>query len=196
MAGINLKLISNNVKGLQSSKKGLKLFEYLKNRICPNVILFLQETHSTFMDEVKWNDEFRGKIYYSHGKLNSCGVLIVSYGDEKINVKKRLTDKNGRILILDIEIDNSEYIPTSLCNSNTELEQLYTLEERLSLLNNVELEAGKHSSGDFNLYFNISLDAKGVSPMLAKCSLGKIIEIIERLDVYDIWRMRDPKVLL
>ena len=148
------------------------------------------------MDEVKWNEEFRGEIYYSHGKLNSCGVLIAFYGDKKINVKKRLTDKTGRILILNIEIDDSEYIPISLYDSNTELEQLYTLEERLSLLNNVELEAGKHSSGDFNLYFNISLDAKDVSPMLKKCSLGKIIEIKERLDVYDIWRMRNPKVLL
>ena len=38
-----------------------------------------------------------------------------------------------------------------------------------SLLNNLELEADKHIfSGDFSLYFNISLDAKGVPPMLKK----------------------------
>ena len=38
--------LSNNVKGLQSSKKLLKLFQYFKNKISSKGILFLQETHS------------------------------------------------------------------------------------------------------------------------------------------------------
>ena len=43
--------LSNNVKGLQSSKKRLKLFEYFKNRISPEGNLFLQETHSSKVTE-------------------------------------------------------------------------------------------------------------------------------------------------
>ena len=39
--------LSNNVKGLQSTKKRLKLFNFLKNKIGPKGILFLQETHSS-----------------------------------------------------------------------------------------------------------------------------------------------------
>ena len=107
---------------------------------------------------------------------------------EKKNVKKRLTDKNGCILIHDTEIDDSEYILISLYNCDTELEKLNILEELLSLLNNLELKAGEHInfSGGFNLYFNISLDAKDFSAMLKKCSLSKIIEIKELLDVCNI----------
>ena len=109
----------------------------MRNKIYPNGILFLQETHSISNDEAKWNDEFKGKIYYSHGKSNSCDVLIAFYSDEKINVKKQLANKNSRILILD------KYILINLYNSNTESVQPNILEELLSLLTNVEHETGK-----------------------------------------------------
>ena len=36
--------ITNNVKDLHSSKKRSKLIEYLKNKLEPNRVLFLQET--------------------------------------------------------------------------------------------------------------------------------------------------------
>ena len=41
---LNLNFLTNNVKGLQSAKKRLKLFKFLKNKIGPDGILFLQET--------------------------------------------------------------------------------------------------------------------------------------------------------
>ena len=43
----NFSFLSNNVKELKSSKKRLKLFQYLKNKISPKGILFLQVTHSS-----------------------------------------------------------------------------------------------------------------------------------------------------
>ena len=53
MGEINFNFLYNNVKGLQTSKKLLKLFNYFKNKIFPNGILFLQETHFTKESEVK-----------------------------------------------------------------------------------------------------------------------------------------------
>ena len=38
MSSVKFNLISNNVKGLQSYKKRLKIFEYLKNTSGPNGI--------------------------------------------------------------------------------------------------------------------------------------------------------------
>ena len=67
---LNSNFLSNNVKGLQSTKKRLKLFNFLKNNIGPKDILFLQETHSSVETEKKWIDDFKDKIYYSHGKYN------------------------------------------------------------------------------------------------------------------------------
>ena len=49
----NLSFITNNVKGIQSIKKRLKLIEYFKSKITTHGILFLQEIHSSSEDEQK-----------------------------------------------------------------------------------------------------------------------------------------------
>ena len=89
MNSIKFNLIPNNFKGLQSYKKWLKIIEYLKNKSGPNGILFLQEIHSTKENEIRWNNDFNGQIHYSHGKSNSCGVLIAFFSNIKYTVKKK-----------------------------------------------------------------------------------------------------------
>ena len=54
---LNFNFLSNNRKGLQSTKKRLKLFNFLKNKIGPTGILFLQETHSS-VEKENWIDDF------------------------------------------------------------------------------------------------------------------------------------------
>ena len=53
---------------MQSSKKRVKMFEYFKDKIGYIGILYLQETHSSIDTEKQWNDEFKGQLYFSHGK--------------------------------------------------------------------------------------------------------------------------------
>ena len=43
----NLHFLSNNVNGLRSSKKHVKMFNYFKSRIVNSGIIFLQETRSS-----------------------------------------------------------------------------------------------------------------------------------------------------
>ena len=50
---LNFNFLTNNVKGLQSTKKRSKLFNFLKNKIGPKGILFLQETRSFLETEKK-----------------------------------------------------------------------------------------------------------------------------------------------
>ena len=66
----NFNFLTNNAKGLQSTKKRLKLFNFLKNKICRKGILVSQETHSSVEIKKKWTDDFLDKIYYSHSKAN------------------------------------------------------------------------------------------------------------------------------
>ena len=81
-----INFVSNNVKGFQSTSKRLKLIKYFKDKIASNGFLFLQETHSTIVDEIKWKDDFKGEVFYSHGKSNSCGVLICFIGSKKLYI--------------------------------------------------------------------------------------------------------------
>ena len=59
-----VQFISNNVKGLQSLEKRIKVFEYLENCISNNGFMFLQETHSTVYDEKRWQDDLKGKLFF------------------------------------------------------------------------------------------------------------------------------------
>ena len=40
-----LSFFTNNVKGIKTSEKRLKLFEYFRNLSTPSAFVFLQETH-------------------------------------------------------------------------------------------------------------------------------------------------------
>ena len=49
----SVNFITNNIKGVQSSKKRLKLMKHFNDKIGSNGVLFLQETHSDSKVEQK-----------------------------------------------------------------------------------------------------------------------------------------------
>ena len=53
-------------------------------------------------------EDFKGHVFFSNGKANSCGVLTAYFGKETVNVKKQETGKEGCILILDVSVNDSE----------------------------------------------------------------------------------------
>ena len=121
----NLSFISNNVKELQAISK--RISEYLKNYVTSDGFIFLQETHSSVKDEKIWNDEFGGQLFFSHGKTNSCGVAIGFVGTKALNILNIRRDNLGRILVIEVKIDDSVFVLINICNDNTESEQLHTL---------------------------------------------------------------------
>ena len=166
----NLSFITNNVKGIQSMKKRLKLIEYFKSKITTHRILFLQETHSSSDDEQKWRDNFGGNTFFSHGKRSSCGVLISYIGTHNFVVNNQKTDNDGRILILNVTTNDVNFVLINLYNANTETEQVSVLNNLSSLLEkfDVTLEKNLIFAGDFNLFLNSKFDAKGGKPAIKK----------------------------
>lgn len=115
---IRFNLISNNVEGLQISKKYLKLFEDFKDKIFPNGIVFLREKSSIRENEIQWKNNFRGNFCFSH--VVQTLVLIAFFGTKRFTVKKKTEYRNRRILILEALHDGSEFILINFCNANTE----------------------------------------------------------------------------
>ena len=76
------------------------------------------------------------------------------------------SDKHRRILVIEALIDDAEFILINLYNANTENDQLNTFSELINLLENFDLT--KIFAGDFNLFLERSLEAKGGNPSLAK----------------------------
>ena len=63
-----------NCNGLRKRNTRIKVFNWL--RLNYNGIILLQETHSIEIDEIRFQREWGGKIYYSHGDYQSRGVAI------------------------------------------------------------------------------------------------------------------------
>ena len=59
-------------------------------------------------------------IFFSYGKTNSCGVAIGYIGNNKVDVLDKKIDKNGRILILDVMVDETNFVLVNIYNPNTE----------------------------------------------------------------------------
>ena len=192
--GVKLQFISNNVKGLQYFLKRIKIFEYLKNNLRSNGFLFSQETDSSLADEKKWVDELKGPITFSHGKTNSCGVAIGYIGNNKVNVLDKKIDKN-RHMILDVMVDDTNFVPVNIYNPNTETEQVTCVLDFVKILETVKGLSDKHIvlAGDFNFFLDTSLDSYGGKPSLKKKSKAKFIELKEKFDLCDIWRIRNSK---
>ena len=94
------------------------------------------------------------KLHFSHGTTNSCGVLAGFYGNISVVIKKHFNDKNGRVLSLEVTIDDTEYL--NIYNENTEKHQLETLQNLSILLEYFDNLYNKNGilNGDFNLFFN------------------------------------------
>ena len=80
----------------------------------------------------------------------------VYFGKETFNVKKQETDKEGCILILDVSVNDSEYILINLYNANTEKEQINVFSNMFVLLKKFDINKKKQiiMAGDFNLLFD------------------------------------------
>ena len=70
--------LSLNVKGLRNDRKRKRMYTWLEDHNVHNEITFIQETHSDLQTQAKWNHEWHGKTYYSHGTTHSCGVYIIN----------------------------------------------------------------------------------------------------------------------
>ena len=64
LMAFDLLFLSNNVNGLRSSKKCVKIFEYFKGQIVNNSIIFLRETHSSEDTFNKWREDFKEEIFF------------------------------------------------------------------------------------------------------------------------------------
>ena len=125
--------------------------------------MFHQETHSTVFDEKRWQDELKGKLFFSHGHSNFCGVAIGFLGNMNFNVLNKIQDNDGRILILDVQVDDAAFLLINLYNANKECGQLSVLTILCNFLSNI---ADLHCKniifdGDFNVFFDTHYELQG-----------------------------------
>ena len=99
---------------------------------------------------------FKGPLLFSQGKINSCGVAVDYFGIKDFTVVSKVCDRKGRILILDVVLNNTNFLLISFSKSNLEPDKICTLSTLLKLLerekrfNNKNIILGGYS----NLFFD------------------------------------------
>ena len=97
---------------------------------------------------------------------------IAFFGTKRFKEEDIKNDKNGNLLLLDVKIDDQNFILLNIYNANIEKEQLSALTELKTILNNVNNISSKQISlgGDLNFYFELLLETKGENSVFKKIS--------------------------
>ena len=95
---LNFNFLTNNVKGLQSSKKRVKIFKYFKDKMSQRYFNFTRNTLTQ-----KNNGMTNLRVNYNSLTVKPIHVvyLLQFYDNVNLVVKNQFNDDNGRILILE-----------------------------------------------------------------------------------------------
>lgn len=106
-------------------------------------------------------------------------------GNNKLNVLEEITHKNKRILIVDFKVEETNSVFVNLYNPNTETKQVATLLDLLNMLETIKNCFGKDLvlPGNFDFFFDTSLDLYRSKPTLKKKSIAKFLELTENFDL-------------
>ena len=181
-----LKINSFNARGLREKIKRNTIFKYMKQH--HNGIIYLQETHSDVTIERKWKSEWSGRIYYSHGTTQKNGVAICVPSHIQCNLNDIKNDVNGRFLLLDINIDENNFILLNVyAPTKDHPKDQIDLFKRISDLLEEYTDRNIVMGGDFNTCINPTLDKHGAK-LEKRSEYSQIIEdYLEQQNMCDIW---------
>lgn len=184
----HIKVLSMNVMGLSSnSKKRLDVFNWAKSKNAS--IVCFQETHSTKDIETRWEDEWGGKCYFSHGDSKSAGASIMFRSGLDFKVNDLKIDENGRYIILDLNVYEQRLTFVCLYGYNTDVPQFFTdiLYKSAEFANTSYLFCD-----DWNAVQNKSDDTYNVLHDRNINARKKIDEMKETFELLDPWRTCYP----
>ena len=123
---------------------------------------------------------------------NKVGVAVLFNNNFPFNILRQLCDKEGRYIIVDLEVGELILTLYNIYAPNTDDPAFFknVSEQMLSFIECDEIIIG----GDFNLVLDVSKDKAGGKPTTHWNSLKELKYIQENLDLTDIWRDLNPEV--
>ena len=155
-------------------------------------IAFLQETYSSKAQENIWSAEWGGKIYFNHGSKHSKGVAILFDPKLTVTVKKEIKSDDGRIIILETNIDDEISVLVNIYAPNNIHAQQMFFKKLSEMLRNYA-DSLIFIGGDFNCPLS-NEDKKGGQDLSSKKNvITRIKQLMGSFDLVDIWRYLNPR---
>ena len=143
------------VQGVRDKNKQARLFQWSKQQKAN--ILFLQETQITKDIQHSFDRQFYGTVLHSPGTSNSRGLAVLIHSSVSHKVINTYCDTLGRIVILNVEINEQGYSLINVYAPNDP-------KDRSSFFKQLSESIAEHAQGtillggDFNEIFNPKLD--------------------------------------
>ena len=121
-------------------------------------------------------------------------MLIAVREHVKVKIIEKYIDTSGRYIVLNTEINNSFVILVNYYAPNYEAAQVKLFEDLTGIFDQLNISENTNFiwGGDFNLTFDINLDADGGSPKLYIKSTSKFLSMMSENDFCDTYRIRNP----
>jgi len=182
---------SYNVNGIANPRKRREVFNWLKEKNYD--IICLQETHSSPEHEMAWKQDWHGEVFFNHGTTNQRGVLILCKENLKFTINNCSRDDDGRLLIIDISINDLNFCICNLYAPNRDNPDFFDNIEKL-------MSNYNHGNfiivGDFNTVQNAKLDRAGRNPAVYHPNAQqKINDLMFALELVDVWRYKHPNTV-
>ena len=159
------KILSLNIRGLNSSRKRRQVFRWLHRQ--QSDIIFLQETYSTPQTIKRWEAEWGGKIAYSHGSSHSRGVMILFKPRLDVSIEKISTDNYGGCVLVETILGDKKTVFVNIYAPNEARHQISFLDELSNSFLREYINDNVVVGGDFNCVINSS-DKRDGKPFDAK----------------------------
>ena len=183
---MSLYIVTLTVNGMRDYNKRNAIFQWCKKQKID--IVCLQETHCSNDVIDLWSKEWGSKCIWNNGTSSSRGVAMLFSKNFNLKYEEVYKDVNGRILICSVTF--SESYKFSLANvylPNSGVER----KEFLLNFTHMKPENKNCLVGDFNCILSKTLDRRP-EPLREDAGTCELKSFLEKNDLIDIWRMRNP----
>ena len=170
---------------MANEKKRRAIFDFHRKIVD---ILIIQETHSKPECEKIWENEWGGKIIFSHGTPAARGIGIFTSKEIYKQFSNIEIDIEGRYIIVDL-CDSNQAITILAIYAPNEDNPVFFRKIAEKLQNRSE---HKIIIGDFNLTMDVDIDRKNTYHNNSQAR-QEVLNIIDQYYLSDIWRVRNPE---
>ena len=157
---------------------------------------YLKETHCTHRKEKLISYGWQGKIFHSlSDNASSRGVTILFGKHFSVKVLSKFNDKEGRLIMVNVEFEDQVLSLVSLYAPNKEKNRIAFYNYAKRWINEKTLNINNlYVAGDFNGYLRIC--DKATENVLLDRSRQSLIDLIESLNLKDIHQIKNGKTAL
>ena len=183
-----LKVLSLNVRGLNNNNKRHSVFNWIK---CSQYdVCLLQETFCTRSTDGQYQNGWSGEILHSFSNsTHSRGVCIMLSKNLSYNVLSVHSDTNGRLILLNLEINDKAFTIVNVYAPNVVSERISFFKQVSKFINQHAVnKSGLIIGGDYNC---VLTEKDRVSGVIDNSSMA-LGEFLNNFHVFDVWRTLHP----